>query len=170
MKGISIILLLLACTLLQAQETKEVINDPYTGEEILLGKVSVQDFMEAPFNEWYSLEFNSYEPDPEVMDVLDRDVLSTWFVTIVLGTWCSDSQREFPRFMKIWESLGLDEAQLTIIAVDTEKGAPFDATAELDIEKVPTFIFYQCNMELGRVVEAPAETLEKELFRVLYEY
>ncbi|MFZ5939525.1 MAG: thioredoxin [Bacteroidota bacterium] len=164
------LLLLLSLSLLSAQETREVTSDPYTGEEILYGKVSIQDFMDPPYADWYNREFESYLPDPTVMDVLDREVLGTWYVTIVLGTWCSDSQREFPRFMKIWEMLGLSEAQLTIIAVNTKKEAPFQLTEGLNIERVPTFIFNQCNMELGRVVESPAESLEKELFRVLYEY
>jgi len=164
------LLLLIFVSVLHAQEQKEPVTDPYNGEEILFGKVNPEAFLQEPYSEWYLKEYNSYEPDPAVMEVLDRDILSTWFVTIVLGTWCSDSQREFPRFMKIWEELGLNADQLTIITVNSKKEAPFDETSGLDIEKVPTFIFYQCNMELGRVVESPEETIEKELFRVLFEF
>jgi len=155
---------------LQAQTINQVIEDPHTGEEILYGKVTWEGLMEAPFNEWFEEGYNNYVPDPDIMEVLDTDILSTWFVTIVMGTWCSDSRREVPHFYRIWKDLDLDPSAVTIIGVDSEKNAPNGMTDSLSIEKVPTFIFYQCNMELGRVVESPEETLEKEIFRVLYEF
>ncbi len=171
MKGVYMLLFFLTtASAILAQDEGKITKDPYTGEDILLGKITVDDLRTGPMAAWFNEEYNAYEPDATVLEVLDRDVLSTWFVTIVLGTWCSDSQREFPRFIKIWDELGLSQEQLTIIAVNSKKEAPLDMTADLDIQRVPTFIFFQCNMELGRVVESPAETLEKELFRVLYEY
>ena len=155
---------------LTAQTYNERIIDPISGEEILYGKVTWDGLKETPFNTWFEEEYNNYELESDIIEVLDRDVLSTWFVTIVMGSWCSDSQRELPRFYKIWENLGLDFETITIIGVDSEKAGPLGMTDSLSIERVPTFIFYQCNMELGRVVESPEESLEKELFRVLYEF
>ena len=155
---------------LTAQTFNERIADPISGEEILYGNVTWDGLREAPFDKWFEEEYNSYEPEMDIIEVLDPDILSTWFVTIVMGTWCSDSHRELPRFYKIWETLGLDFETISLIGVDSEKKGPFGMIDSLNIEMVPTFIFYQCNLELGRVVESPEESLEKELFRVLYEF
>ena len=38
---------------------------------------------------------------------------------------------------------------------------------DLDIELVPTFIFYRNGEELGRIVETPEDTLEKDLAEIV---
>jgi hypothetical protein len=37
----------------------------------------------------------------------------------------------------------------------------------LDIELVPTFIFYRKGMEIGRIVETPLQTMEEDIYRIL---
>ena len=44
-------------------------------------------------------------------------------VTIVLGTWCSDSQREVPRFFKVLNEAGYNDKRVKVIAVDKNKEA-----------------------------------------------
>jgi hypothetical protein len=166
------LLLLLLCpaSVIQAQYVNQIIKDPGTGVEYLYGKVTLEGFHKEPFKEWFEEGYSNYQPESDILEILDTDILSTWFVTIVMGTWCPDSRRELPRFFRIWDELGLDPGTITVIGVDASKSAPSGMIDSLSIEKVPTFIFYQCNMELGRVVESPEESLEKELFRVLYEF
>jgi len=165
--GITVITFLFAN--LPGQAVNQTIQDPETGQEILYGSVTWSGFMKPPFGDWFKAEYNSYEPDSNILEVLDPEILSTWSVTIVMGTWCSDSRRELPRFYKIWETLGLMFEKMDIIGVDTRKHAPDGMTDILGIEKVPTFIFNRDDTELGRIVESPEESLEIELFRMLYE-
>ena len=162
----------LACVVMvTGQVYNEMVMDMESGEDILWGPVTWDGLREeAPFSEWFEKEYTSYEPDMEVIGVLDTETLSTWFVRIVMGTWCPDSQRELPRFYKIWETLGLDFETISLYGLDSQKMGPDMSIDSLAIEKVPTFIFYQCNMELGRVVESPEESLEKALFTLLYEF
>lgn len=172
MRRFLILTVLLVSTItVTGQVYNEMVMDIESGEDILWGPVTWDALQEeAPFNEWFEMEYSTYEPDMEIMEVLDPDILGTYFVTIVMGTWCSDSQRELPRFYKIWETLGLDFDSISIYGLDSQKMGPDNTTDTLAIEMVPTFIFYQCNMELGRIVESPEESLEKELFRLLYEF
>jgi hypothetical protein len=84
-----------------------------------------------------------------------------------MGTWCSDSRREVPRFMKIIESLGYDKKRLRFIGVDSYKEAPVHNFDSLNIERVPTFIFYNDKIELGRIIEYPLTSLERDMLVIL---
>ena len=84
-----------------------------------------------------------------------------------MGTWCSDSRREVPRFFKILDKLNYDQKNVTLICVDRKKAAQTGNVDKLKIELVPTLIFYKDNAEIGRIVESPKETLEKDLMKIV---
>jgi len=84
-----------------------------------------------------------------------------------MGTWCSDSRREVPRFYKILDSLNFPSAKVKLIMVDRKKEAAEVNIASLNIELVPTMIIYNDGLEIGRIVETPKETLEKDLAAIL---
>jgi len=88
-------------------------------------------------------------------------------ITLVLGTWCSDSRREVPWFYKILESLEYDLDNMKVICVNTAKTAEGIDVDQLDIQKVPTFIFYKEGVELGRIIETPQTSLEKDMAKIL---
>jgi thiol-disulfide isomerase/thioredoxin len=92
-------------------------------------------------------------------------------ITIVMGTWCSDSRREVPRFYKLFENLDFNIDDIKLINVDTKKEAEGTTVSELNIERVPTFIFKRGGEEIGRIIETPDESLEadmlKNCFRVI---
>ncbi len=84
-----------------------------------------------------------------------------------MGTWCSDSQREVPRFYKILTDAGYNDKRVKIIAVDKSKEAIVVDIKNLDIEKVPTFIIYKDDIEVGRIIETPKKSLEKDLWKIV---
>jgi thiol-disulfide isomerase/thioredoxin len=88
-------------------------------------------------------------------------------VTVVMGTWCSDSRREVPHFYKIVDYLGFDESNIDLICVDRAKVGVADEVDGLNIKLVPTFIFYKDGEELGRIVETPEGTLEKDISEIM---
>jgi hypothetical protein len=52
-------------------------------------------------------------------------------------------------------------------ALDTKKESPdFDAIAN-KVSLVPTFIVYRNNQEIGRIIETPNQSLEKDLLKIL---
>ena len=51
--------------------------------------------------------------------------------------------------------------------MDEDKHAEGNETAGLKIEYVPTIIFYKDGNELGRIVESPEDTLEKDMIKIL---
>ena len=84
-----------------------------------------------------------------------------------MATWCGDSKREVPRFYKILDALNFSEKKMQVISVDRNKKAEgFDLTS-MNITRVPTFIFYKENKEIGRITERPTKSLEEDMFAIL---
>ena len=89
-------------------------------------------------------------------------------VTIVLGTWCSDSGREVPRFWRALDEVGgLVPFEIGYLAVDREKEEPAELLAGLDLEYVPTFLVRRGGEEVGRVVESAPGGIERDLLALL---
>jgi len=80
-----------------------------------------------------------------------------------LGSWCDDAKREVPRFLKLMQILNIDPSHLTLIGVDRDHRSPGKEEQKYNVEKVPTFIFLKNAKEVGRIVEAPLASIEKDI-------
>ena len=142
-------------------------EDPKTGNPMLLGEITVQDLKQDPFSEWYSDGFDTYEVDTELINAIDSPEEYTY--EVFLGTWCGDSRREFPRIAKIFNEMGVDINDVSIVTVDRDKISPNREQEGKDIRYVPTLIVSKDNQEIGRIVESPSSqtaTLESDLFEI----
>ncbi len=144
---------------------------------VLLGEVVRADLIRH-FPGWADTA-SAYVPDLEAVAVLaavDRDVT----VTCVLGTWCSDSRREVPRFWKVLDLAANPRLSLRMLAVGrrdddaaqarlVQLGFDADIRGQYGVEYVPTFIFSETGdgSELGRIIESPAATLERDAAAIL---
>ncbi|HZY26606.1 MAG TPA: thioredoxin family protein, partial [Bacteroidales bacterium] len=88
-------------------------------------------------------------------------------IKVVMGTWCPDSRREVPRFMKVLNLWHFPVSKLTFIGVDNEKKSPVGEYVNLGIVRVPTFIVYKNNIEAGRIIENPSTSLEQDIVNIL---
>jgi thiol-disulfide isomerase/thioredoxin len=133
----------------------------------LLGYINPVQFAQYPHSEWYLKGYDEYRPEPEVVGKLaaiDKESIS---IQIVMGTWCPDSRREVPRFMKILDSWGFAVEKVTFIGVDNTKLAPVGEYEKLGIERVPTFIILENKVETGRIIENPVTSLEQDMLNIL---
>jgi thiol-disulfide isomerase/thioredoxin len=159
--------LTIICMNLFSQEINTVVYDEKANQDILIGYCNIDGFTSGEFNNWFQLEYDTYIIDSETIELINPDNIENLEVTIVLGTWCSDSRREFPRFFKILEKIGYSFDNLTIIGVDRSKKAPDTHVDELKVEFVPTFIFSIDGKEVGRIIETPEISLEKDLLKII---
>ncbi|MDX1935467.1 MAG: hypothetical protein SFU21_00035 [Flavihumibacter sp.] len=140
------------------------------GHKILLGKHSSAIFLQAPYNNWYLPNYNNYQPDTALLQALAPQ-LADKRVEIFLGSWCGDSQREVPRMLKVLQTAGIKESQLQIVFVDNRSGAykksPGNEQLYKNIHRVPDLIIYRQQTEIGRIVESPVQTIEKDLQQIL---
>jgi thiol-disulfide isomerase/thioredoxin len=147
----------------------------------LIGKHSVKELLEPPYRDWFSKGYENYTPDEASMEKL-KSLTNNISITIFMGTWCRDSQQQVPHFYKILHQLGIEEKNVTLIAMDRNKTTPEQLEAGLSITNVPTFIFYKTlrsgrrkrdtntaekTKELNRIVESPVESLEKDMLKIL---
>lgn len=133
----------------------------------LLGYLSPVQFTRSPYSEWYLEGYDSYQPVAEIMGKLDKISKDNISIQIVLGTWCPDSRREVPRFMKILDLWGFPVEKVTFIGTDNTKLAPVGDYDKLEIERVPTFIILENKIESGRIIENPVTSLEQDMLNIL---
>ena len=87
---------------------------------------------------------------------------------VYFGTWCDDSKNNVPLFLKIIDSLNEPEFKVDFFAVDKKSAAGQKYYEEnLLVEKVPTFIFYSGDAEIGRIIENPQESMLQDMVRIL---
>ncbi|MDC1080880.1 thioredoxin family protein [Flavobacteriaceae bacterium] len=134
------------------------------GEEILLGKITLAQL--KLFSPWYQKEYDFYKVNTSQVEEL-KSLLKDVQITLLLGTWCEDSQREVAPMLKILKESGFTIEDLELIAVSEDKDTPSGLEKKYDLFNVPTLIFSRENKELNRIVEFPIETLEKDMLSIL---
>jgi hypothetical protein len=151
-----------------AQQLKlnQKVIDPLSNHEIMIGYCTLAGMTDSAFNAAFISEYDIYNPNKEVIASLFPK-LEDVTVTIVLGTWCSDSREQVPRFMRVFDLLEHAFPDPALICVDREKKAGEVSLEGLNILKVPTFIVYRKGKEVGRIIETPATTMENDFLEIL---
>jgi len=134
--------------------------------EIQVGKYERKALQQGDFGKHFLEQYQNYEPDIDVLNRLKNRIYN-YSITIVLGTWCSDSQEQVPMFFKILDNIDYNTNDVKIICIDRSKKAGDTDISDLNIERVPTFIFHKDNLEKGRIIEIPQETLEKDIQKII---
>ncbi len=164
------IITLLIITVFILASCKEIVNkvtiDEKTGKPMLVGVTERSAFELPDFTEWYNDEYFGYEPDEFLIEQI-KNLSDNIDIQIFMGTWCSDSRREVPRFLKILDAANYEQKKLQIINVDRQKRSPTHEEKNKNIEYVPTFVITKNGNEIGRIVEFPIMTLESDLQSIL---
>ncbi len=146
------------------------------GSKVLLGEVTRDDVV-GNIAGWDE-EYFTYQPDETILGEL-AGRLDGIRLVVVLGTWCSDSYREVPRLWKVLEEIGFLPENMKMLAVERAKAAPDSALSKelvdwsknvreyYAIKAVESIIVYRDGAELGRIVEAPAKSIEADLLETV---
>ena len=165
MNKIFTILLLFVFTI-TAQDKNKLSVDDKSGKPMLIGLCDREAFVDTSFAWWFDSGYKFYRPDTTAIAQL-KEVNKDYTIVIVMGTWCSDSRREIPRFYKILDELNYSEEKIKLINVDRSKAGSHNNVDSLNIKLVPTFIINSKGEEIGRIIETPKESLEKDLVKIL---
>lgn len=147
-----------------AQDYK-IVADEKNGEPLILGYCPASAMNDSVFFNTWTTEYNNYQPDYETIDSLEGK-LDSIHIKIIFRSTCSDSREQLPRLFKILNELNYNVNTITLIGVNREKQGLSNETEGLELELVPTIIFYKDGSEIGRIVETPAESLEKDLLEI----
>jgi len=142
---------------------------------VLFGNMTREDF-----NTYLPSWFAEYSPNPETASSISG-LLEGVDITCVFGSWCSDSRRDVPRMWRVLEMAGYPDLEIEYLAVGSSRftadsGIPEkllrwskEAKNYYDVERVATFIIYRNGREIGRIIESPEISLEKDLLNILSE-
>lgn len=133
---------------------------------ILVGTTGFSSLREMPFSDWFNPVYFAFTPDQSKIEVL-KPLLEDVEILVFLGTWCEDSHREIPKFVRILEAAEYPIPSIEVVAMTRDKTTPQQYEAGLNITNIPTLIFYKDGEELGRIVEFPMEDLESDMLKIL---
>ena len=133
----------------------------------LIGYAQKSDFLKRQYKRWFEYHYKNYQPEKKIVEEIKKN-LSGISVLCFMGTWCGDSKRETPRFYKIMEQANFNfEKNFTLIVLNRLKKTSDNLQEGYAIRRVPTFIFYKKGKELGRYVEYPRESMEKDILKII---
>jgi hypothetical protein len=111
-------------------------------------------------NPGFQRAFDSYEPNLALIDKIVAALPEARLV-VIAEYWCGDSRRLTPRMARIAE-------HLTGWTVEV---LPWDGTTRNKpwlVRAIPTFVVYEGDVELGRIVENPRHgSLEEDLLAIV---
>lgn len=139
-------------------------------ETHLVGRTTLEALKKPPYEEWFTKNYDEYQIQQEKLNGI-KSKFKDISITIFMATWCGDSKREVPRFLKIMKHLQFPDNQLTTINLYLDdpnyKQSIDHEEVGLNIHRVPTFIFYKKGAEIGRIVEGPTNSLETDIAQIL---
>ena len=121
-----------------------------------LGDISQAELLER--HKVFKRNYDAYEVTAGI-DGLPTDLK----VEILFGTWCHDSEREVPRMLKLLAASGVKEDNISLISLDIRKEEPEGRAKALNVRFTPTFIFFSDDVELGRIIERPVQSLPADI-------
>ena len=125
-----------------------------SSNSILIGDLTKEDL----FSKDHKFYENYLSSEPyQLKKNIDLNGIS---VKILFGTWCHDSQREIPRFLRLLEDINMKPEMISLIGLDYNKNEPLNRGEILEVRRTPTIIFYKNDIEIGRIEEAPKLALE----------
>lgn len=149
-----------------SQTINEVITDKRINKEVMIGYCNKSGLQQGEFGNYFKEQYAMYEPKEDIIKKLSGRINEVE-ITIVYGTWCYDSQMQVGPFYRILDEAGYNDTKLTVIGVNRDKDAVTVNIEDLNIELVPTFIIYEKNNELGRIIESPNKSLEEDLWKIV---
>lgn len=125
-----------------------------TADKITAGDVSIQQLLShyPVFEKNYQAYF---------ITEIQQNIIKKWpknlSIQVYFGSWCHDSEREVPRLLKIVADQ--PHIQVNLIALDYQKSEPKRRASANQVKYTPTFVVYQNNQEIGRIIERPQVSL-----------
>lgn len=125
----------------------------------MIGEIDKKALTEKSTITWFKPVYDYYTVD-QTCSIPNNSI----HIVVYFGDWCSDSHTQLPRFIKIAEYYQLS---YELYALDREKKSPMGKESKQNIVKVPTFIVLKNGLEIGRIIETPIISIEKDLMQII---
>jgi len=117
--------------------------------------------------EWKKI-YDAYTPDAQLIENL-KNKAPELKADVYFGYWCDDSKNHIPVFLKILDTVNVPEFKVNFFEVERKANADQKYFVEdMMVEKVPTFIFYANDFEMGRIVENPKNSFLQDMMIIVF--
>ena len=130
------------------------------------GEFSRNQLENSNHNGWFVENYNAYPLNETLVSRIDS-LFNDVEVTIYMGTWCEDSQREVPAFFKIIDVLEANDQVQRMVGLNEDKISHDGSAEQAGITNVPTFVFSKDGREINRIVEFSIISLEQDVLDIL---
>lgn len=151
---------------IQAQNLNKSFFEEKVGYDILIDHCDRSGLEGPEFGKAFKEYYSAYKTNVKTLTELSKHIDGIK-IKIIMGTWCHDSKIQVPCFIKILDQISFVSSDLEIICVDRSKQTHSFSIKELDVNYVPTFIFYKDEKEIGRIIESPEISLEKDFLEIV---
>ena len=142
--------------------SQPIMVDTTLGKKVLVGDVGIETLQDSV---WY--DPNSVVDSHGVQSRNRIDSLSKWVtVKVYFGSWCSDSHRWVPYSWSLFQGTQL-EGRVDLIGLPRDKIIRDSIAPGMNILKVPTFVIYKNDKEIGRIIENPEDNFPNDLIKIL---
>jgi len=119
------------------------------------------------FDKEWKKNYNTFTPDSKLIQKLKNKIEKNLKIEVYLALWCGDSRNNVPKFIKIL-NLSKHNANVKFYLCDRKKDNKVEYFVKnKKVKRVPTFIFYRNNKEIGRITENPEKSLLKYFINIL---
>jgi thiol-disulfide isomerase/thioredoxin len=162
-----VLTLLIAITSGFAQEINKIMIDPDLNREILIGPTDTKGMQNPIFVKDWESAVEAYIPEKDFVKSLKRFFKrhKEYSIIVFYSSWCGDSKKHMPHFVKLMQSAKIKNVEYT--ALNRKKALPEQDISDFNIERVPTFIVFKADKEVGRIIETPKVSLEADLFNII---
>jgi thiol-disulfide isomerase/thioredoxin len=155
-------------TVVPSYSNSVVVND--NKQTILLGNCAPQMLLTEPFSAWYIPNYNNAQIDSSSIAAISK-AFKKKRIEIYAGTWCGESKADMPKMLKLLKAANVDSTQIKLIFLNNTaaqyKQSPQHEEAGKNIVRTPTYIIYNGSKEMGRIIDSPVESFEKDLLKIL---
>lgn len=130
------------------------------------GEFSRNQLENSSHNSWFVENYNAHPLNEALVSQIDS-LFNDVEVTIYMGTWCEDSQREVPAFFKIIDALEANNHVQRMVGLNEDKISHEGSAEQAGVTNVPTFVFSIDGEEINRIVEFPIISLEQDILDIL---
>ncbi len=142
-------------------EILTIVSFVFASRIVIIGETNPTEiFM---LKDWKKI-YENYSPDLGTVDKIKKFTKDV-SAEIYLGTWCKDSRNNVPKLIKIFEFL--PDIKVKYVAVIWRSCDKSGIYKKMDLKRIPTIVFYRNGKEVGRIIENPVKTLEKDILDIL---
>lgn len=111
----------------------------------------------------FAKEYEAYQLTDTQKEQLAQ-ITNKAHVDIYFGTWCHDSEREVPRFLKAFDQH--PNISYTLVGLDYGKKEPAQRAKAAGVKYTPTFVITQNGKEVGRIIERPEKDMVYDVWQI----